>query len=60
MCEMYTCVVAFENEWRDYNCPSAGHVHCDCKITCEGAWECADIHEISKEIVEIHDSTGDA
>ena len=47
MCELYACAVRFENNWRDANCPEAGHVECDCLITCDGAWDCTDIHEIS-------------
>jgi len=45
-CEIHTCVLLVENNWRDENCPGYGYLVCDCPYSpppCEGAWNCDDI-----------------
>jgi len=51
LCELYECHVRLENAWRDENCPTAGHIECSCPLTCEGEWNCDDIHQISIEVI---------
>lgn len=31
-CEVHTCVVMIENDWRSYNCPDYGMAYCTCEI----------------------------
>lgn len=42
-CEIHECLVNYENDWRDANCPEYGHVFCywdNSECLCEGAWGC--------------------
>jgi hypothetical protein len=51
-----------ENEWRAANCPNYGHAYCDCPFfvaTCEGAWDCDMIHDISIEVIVYYDTNMD-
>jgi len=51
-----------ENDWRDEYCPESEHVYCDCPFTvasCDGAWTCEDIYNISVEVINYYDTNGD-
>jgi predicted nucleic acid-binding Zn finger protein len=51
-----------ENQWRDEHCPDYGHVYCDCPFfvaTCDGAWSCEDIENISIEVIAYYDTNSD-
>jgi hypothetical protein len=61
-CEMYTCVVETENEWRYEYCPDYGQIYCDCPFEipqCDGAWNCADIIYITEDFMMVYDTNGD-
>jgi hypothetical protein len=62
-CEMHACIVAFENMWRDENCPDFGHVYCDCPFAdlpeCPSAWNCDDVEFYMIEAFEYYDTNGD-
>jgi len=49
-CEVHTCVIMCENEWRAEVCPDYGFVYCDCPfyvVPCEGAWNCLDVTNVT-------------
>lgn len=51
-----------ENDWRAEVCPDYGMAYCECPftvITCEGAWECADIELITLEVIAFYDTNSD-
>merc|ERR1711918_131039 len=57
-CEVHSCIIDCENTWRDEVCPDYGHIYCDCPFyvpTCDGAWNCDDIYEISVEMLNFYD-----
>jgi len=61
-CEMYQCVVDYENSWRATNCPEFGDAYCPdvpfvCP-TCPGAWTCGDIATHTECIVAYFDTDG--
>jgi len=61
-CEVHTCIVNVENEWRDEYCPGYGYVYCEQPFTCatcEGAWTCHDIENISLEVIAYYDTSVD-
>jgi len=51
-----------ENEWRAEYCPESEMVYCsnpyEC-ATCDGAWNCEDIYNISVEVMAAYDTNGD-
>jgi len=54
-CEVFDCVVACENAWRDEYCPNSEHLYCanpyePCP-TCEGVWTCDDMANITLEVM---------
>lgn len=61
-CEIHSCIVDCENAWRDEVCPDYGHIYCDCPFyvpTCDGAWNCDDIYNISVEMINAYDTNND-
>jgi len=61
-CEAHLCIVNCENDWREENCPGYGDLYCDCPFyvaTCEGAWNCDDIMNISVEVIAYYDTNMD-
>jgi hypothetical protein len=53
-CEVHTCVIMCENEWRAEVCPEYGFVYCDCPfyvVPCEGAWNCLDVAYVTEDIM---------
>jgi hypothetical protein len=49
-CEMFTCMVMIENEYRTNNCPHYGLAYCplpysdgECEPECPGEWDCETI-----------------
>jgi hypothetical protein len=36
-CEVYECVMMYENEWRDNNCPTYGYLYCENPFPCVAA-----------------------
>jgi hypothetical protein len=62
-CEIHTCIVMCENEWRDEYCPGYGHVFCNCEFCevpeCEGAWNCTDVLYITDEVMVAMDTNND-
>lgn len=63
ICEVYECVVACENAWRDEYCPADySDSYCECPIEppqCEGAWNCPDLITVTEEFMAAADSNGD-
>ena len=61
ICEIHECIVVVENEWRAENCPYYGDIYCPCEYnpTCEGAWNCVDIYEITEAGMNEFDTNGD-
>jgi hypothetical protein len=61
-CEIHTCVVLCENEWRDENCPEYGYVYCECPIhtpECAGEMNCIDVINTTEEVMMYLDTNGD-
>jgi hypothetical protein len=62
-CEYHACVIAYENEWRDGNCPDYGHVYCDCPFAaapeCPSSWSCDDVEFYMIEAFEYYDTNND-
>jgi len=59
-CEVHQCLVLYENDWRDANCPGYGDIYCDCPFTdgvnnCPGAWSCEDIMYITNDVMAYWD-----
>lgn len=53
-CEVHTCVLMVENEWRNEVCPDFGFAYCDCPfyvVPCEGAWNCYDVTLVTDDIM---------
>jgi len=61
-CEVYQCIIACENAWRDENCENVEHLFChtpyECPV-CPGAWGCEDIYNITVEVFAEFDTNGD-
>jgi hypothetical protein len=59
-CEIHDCVIMCENEWRHEYCPESEDLYCEgCPFevsTCEGAWYCDDIAEITTGIMSEYDT----
>jgi hypothetical protein len=53
-CEIHTCVLMCENEWRAVECPDYGFAYCDCPfyvVPCEGAWNCYDVMYVTDDVM---------
>jgi len=59
---MFDCLVAYENEWRDANCPDFGDIECPnpypCEDECEGAWYCDDIEMVAADYFNTFNTDG--
>jgi hypothetical protein len=62
-CEIHTCIVMCEYEWRLENCPAEfDAAYCACPYVmpaCDGAWNCLDIVLITDEVVYEMDTNYD-
>jgi len=36
-CEIHSCILACENDWRANNCPESGDIECECPFV-ETVW----------------------
>jgi hypothetical protein len=60
--ELFDCMVAAENQWRETNAPGYGAAYCPNPFPaciCEGAWSCEQIDGIAIEVIAYYDSNGD-
>lgn len=62
-CEMYSCALRMENEWRVENCPAYPALTCknpsyEC-CYCEGSWTCGVISKFTNEIWEYNNADAD-
>jgi len=61
---MFECGVIVENTWRVEHCSEDfPQIMCDCPfnapVTCDGAWNCEDIYNITSEVMAYYDTNGD-